>query len=163
MYLFKLHKICFDSVVLCLHFLHLIKNWIGQSQKTHRWLWSHENKVQSVKRCKEVQKSQLKRQIEASDDEWRGKRSVRRDLLHVHPYFTLARAWRSEGATCFKRIVAGCTLHKCQLSQDVQNRKMARKFFVGGNWKMNGTKSEINDIVAFLKAGPLDPNVGKPP
>ncbi|KAL6432839.1 hypothetical protein ACFW04_006300 [Cataglyphis niger] len=36
---------------------------------------------------------------------------------------------------------------------------MARKFFVGGNWKMNGTKSEINDIIAFLKKGPLDPNV----
>lgn len=36
---------------------------------------------------------------------------------------------------------------------------MGRKFFVGGNWKMNGTKSEINDIVAFLKTGPLDPNV----
>lgn len=40
---------------------------------------------------------------------------------------------------------------------------MARKFFVGGNWKMNGTKSEINDIVAFLKTGPLDPNVGTSP
>ena len=37
---------------------------------------------------------------------------------------------------------------------------MARKFFVGGNWKMNGNKKEINEIVAFLKAGPLDPNVG---
>lgn len=37
---------------------------------------------------------------------------------------------------------------------------MGRKFFVGGNWKMNGTKKEIDDIVAFLKAGPLDPNVG---
>ncbi|KAK2586892.1 hypothetical protein KPH14_009829 [Odynerus spinipes] len=36
---------------------------------------------------------------------------------------------------------------------------MGRKFFVGGNWKMNGTKKEIDDIVAFLKAGPLDPNV----
>ncbi|XP_058794943.1 triosephosphate isomerase isoform X2 [Phymastichus coffea] len=36
---------------------------------------------------------------------------------------------------------------------------MARKFFVGGNWKMNGNKKEIDDIVAFLKAGPLDPNV----
>lgn len=39
--------------------------------------------------------------------------------------------------------------------------KMVRKFCVGGNWKMNGNKKEINDIVAFLKAGPLDPNVGK--
>lgn len=37
---------------------------------------------------------------------------------------------------------------------------MGRKFFVGGNWKMNGNKKEIDDIVAFLKAGPLDPNVG---
>ncbi|KAK0166986.1 hypothetical protein PV327_004441 [Microctonus hyperodae] len=36
---------------------------------------------------------------------------------------------------------------------------MVRKFFVGGNWKMNGTKKEIDEIVAFLKAGPLDPNV----
>ncbi|KAI4486512.1 triosephosphate isomerase [Polistes fuscatus] len=36
---------------------------------------------------------------------------------------------------------------------------MGRKFFVGGNWKMNGTKKEIDEIVAFLKAGPLDPNV----
>ncbi|KAJ8666857.1 hypothetical protein QAD02_008519 [Eretmocerus hayati] len=36
---------------------------------------------------------------------------------------------------------------------------MARKFFVGGNWKMNGNKKEIDEIVAFLKAGPLDPNV----
>ncbi|XP_029660753.1 triosephosphate isomerase [Formica exsecta] len=44
-------------------------------------------------------------------------------------------------------------------SKSVRTRKMARKFFVGGNWKMNGTKSEINDIVAFLKKGPLDPNV----
>lgn len=37
---------------------------------------------------------------------------------------------------------------------------MSRKFFVGGNWKMNGDKKEIDGIVAFLKAGPLDPNVG---
>lgn len=36
---------------------------------------------------------------------------------------------------------------------------MARKFFVGGNWKMNGTRKETDEIVAFLKAGPLDPNV----
>ncbi|XP_026462948.1 triosephosphate isomerase-like [Ctenocephalides felis] len=34
-----------------------------------------------------------------------------------------------------------------------------RKFCVGGNWKMNGDKKSINDICAFLKAGPLDPNV----
>jgi len=33
-----------------------------------------------------------------------------------------------------------------------------RKFFVGGNWKMNGNKKAIDGIIGFLKAGPLDPN-----
>jgi len=33
-----------------------------------------------------------------------------------------------------------------------------RKFFVGGNWKMNGNKSEIDDIVNFMVSGDLDPN-----
>ena len=37
---------------------------------------------------------------------------------------------------------------------------MGRKFFVGGNWKMNGDKASIDKIVDFLKAGPLDPNTG---
>lgn len=32
---------------------------------------------------------------------------------------------------------------------------MGRKFVVGGNWKMNGDKKQIAEIVAFLKAGPL--------
>uniref|UniRef100_A0A1B6BWW9 Triosephosphate isomerase n=2 Tax=Clastoptera arizonana TaxID=38151 RepID=A0A1B6BWW9_9HEMI len=36
---------------------------------------------------------------------------------------------------------------------------MGRKFWVGGNWKMNGDKKSIDDIIAFLKKGPLDPNV----
>ncbi len=35
---------------------------------------------------------------------------------------------------------------------------MARKFFVGGNWKMNGNKASIDKIIEFLTAGPLDPN-----
>lgn len=43
----------------------------------------------------------------------------------------------------------------------LKNLIMDRKFFVGGNWKMNGNKKEINEIVNFLKAGPLDPNVGE--
>ena len=37
---------------------------------------------------------------------------------------------------------------------------MGRKFFVGGNWKMNGDKASIDPIIAFLKEGPLDPNTG---
>jgi triosephosphate isomerase len=35
---------------------------------------------------------------------------------------------------------------------------MGRKFFVGGNWKMNGDKAAIDGIVKFLKEGPLDKN-----
>jgi len=35
---------------------------------------------------------------------------------------------------------------------------MARKFFVGGNWKMNGDKASIDEICSWLVAGPLDPN-----
>jgi triosephosphate isomerase len=37
---------------------------------------------------------------------------------------------------------------------------MGRKFFVGGNWKMNGTKAGIDSIIDFLSKGPLDPNAG---
>ncbi|KAG8269067.1 triosephosphate isomerase [Homalodisca vitripennis] len=40
-------------------------------------------------------------------------------------------------------------------------RNMGRKFCVGGNWKMNGSKKSIDEIIQFLKTGPLDPNVAK--
>ncbi|PYZ99259.1 triose-phosphate isomerase [Gammaproteobacteria bacterium 2W06] len=33
-----------------------------------------------------------------------------------------------------------------------------RKFFVGGNWKMNGDKAAIDGIISFMKTGPLSPN-----
>lgn len=36
---------------------------------------------------------------------------------------------------------------------------MGRKFVVGGNWKMNGDKKQVAEIVETLKKGPLDPNV----
>uniref|UniRef100_A0A2C9JGN1 Triosephosphate isomerase n=1 Tax=Biomphalaria glabrata TaxID=6526 RepID=A0A2C9JGN1_BIOGL len=36
-----------------------------------------------------------------------------------------------------------------------------RKFFVGGNWKMNGDKKYIDGIVEWMTKGPLDPKVGK--
>lgn len=35
---------------------------------------------------------------------------------------------------------------------------MARKFVVGGNWKMNGDKNSINLICRNLATAPLDPN-----
>jgi len=38
---------------------------------------------------------------------------------------------------------------------------MGRKFWVGGNWKLNGDKKGIQEIVNFLKTGPLDPEAGE--
>jgi len=38
---------------------------------------------------------------------------------------------------------------------------MSRKFFVGGNWKMNGSKKVADELLSNLVKGPLDPNVGK--
>ena len=38
---------------------------------------------------------------------------------------------------------------------------MGRKFFVGGNWKMNGDKASIEGICNTLKSADTDPNVGK--
>jgi triosephosphate isomerase len=35
-----------------------------------------------------------------------------------------------------------------------------RKFFVGGNWKMNGNKNEIKSIVETLNGAPLNDNTG---
>ncbi|EAS28157.3 triosephosphate isomerase [Coccidioides immitis RS] len=35
---------------------------------------------------------------------------------------------------------------------------MARKFFVGGNFKMNGTQKSITDIITNLNSANLDPN-----
>nr|UKO95418.1 triosephosphate isomerase [Demodex canis] len=36
---------------------------------------------------------------------------------------------------------------------------MGRKFFVGGNWKMNGPKSKVDEIMNFLETEPLDSQV----
>ncbi|RZC41870.1 TIM domain containing protein [Asbolus verrucosus] len=33
---------------------------------------------------------------------------------------------------------------------------MGRKFVVGGNWKMNGDKNQISEIINFLQTGPLN-------
>jgi len=35
-----------------------------------------------------------------------------------------------------------------------------RKFFVGGNWKMNGCKASIDDLVKMLNEKGLNPNTG---
>jgi len=41
---------------------------------------------------------------------------------------------------------------------DLEDNKMVRKFFVGGNWKMNGNKGLNKEIIETLVRGPLDDN-----
>lgn len=35
-----------------------------------------------------------------------------------------------------------------------------RKFFVGGNWKMNGSKKSIEELVKLLNEKGVNPNAG---
>lgn len=37
---------------------------------------------------------------------------------------------------------------------------MTRKFFVGGNWKMNGDKKSLGELIQTMNGGKVDPNVG---
>lgn len=37
---------------------------------------------------------------------------------------------------------------------------MSRKFFVGGNWKMNGDKASLGELIKTLNSAKLDPNTG---
>ena len=37
---------------------------------------------------------------------------------------------------------------------------MERKFFVGGNWKMNGNKAKIDEIIKNLESSDLDSSTG---
>jgi len=36
-----------------------------------------------------------------------------------------------------------------------------RKFFVGGNWKMNGSKASIDELVKMLNEKGLNPKTGQ--
>lgn len=38
---------------------------------------------------------------------------------------------------------------------------MTRKFFVGGNWKMNGDKKSLGELIDTLNGAKVDPNVGE--
>lgn len=35
-----------------------------------------------------------------------------------------------------------------------------KQFFVGGNWKMNGNKSSINELIKLLNEATINPNTG---
>lgn len=46
------------------------------------------------------------------------------------------------------------------LKRQKNTANMSRKFFVGGNWKMNGDKKSLGELIQTLNAGKVDPNVG---
>merc|ERR1712055_498952 len=54
-------------------------------------------------------------------------------------------------------LVGGASL-KPDFIKIINATKSPRKFFVGGNWKLNGTKDSINKIVEFMSSGDLDPH-----
>lgn len=37
---------------------------------------------------------------------------------------------------------------------------MTRKFFVGGNWKMNGDKKSLGELIQTMNEAKVDSNVG---
>lgn len=37
---------------------------------------------------------------------------------------------------------------------------MSRKFFVGGNWKLNGDKKSLGELIQTMNGAKVDPNVG---
>merc|ERR1712142_523438 len=40
-----------------------------------------------------------------------------------------------------------------------QTANMSRKFFVGGNWKMNGDKASLGELIKTMNGALVDPNV----
>lgn len=43
-----------------------------------------------------------------------------------------------------------------------QQPAMARRFFVGGNWKMNGNKESLEQLITTLNTASLDDQTGNP-
>lgn len=58
-----------------------------------------------------------------------------------------------------------CTLlgRRCRFKSSqtsTKNAIMTRKFFVGGNWKMNGDKKSLGELIQTMNGAKVDPNVG---
>ena len=52
---------------------------------------------------------------------------------------------------------------RCKVHRSLNFAKMSvreRKFFVGGNWKMNGSYESIEAILKFLTEGNISPDTG---
>ena len=71
-------------------------------------------------------------------------------ILHVTLTFN------SQGESCRLNTATSLWSRRSKISQKMSGRK----FFVGGNWKMNGDKESIDGIIKFLNEGPLDSNTG---
>ena len=64
-------------------------------------------------------------------------------------------------------LVSGCAFvfgqdkkgNSCAV--EASNMGSERQFFVGGNWKMNGTRREIEDLLKNLEKSDLDTEVRK--
>lgn len=90
--------------------------------------------------------------INAHKEAWSEDPHVHVPCMHRVHSNTFA-VWGQEG-----RGIAGNFGRKEDWQMSMAARE--RKFFVGGNWKMNGTKPSIDGIVDFLKIGPLSQDSG---
>ncbi|CAG0920435.1 unnamed protein product [Notodromas monacha] len=80
-------------------------------------------------------------------------RMPRVELNYVPPFRMICIRLR---LTHSLRVAKQCSVVRRERFSGVSGKMANRKFFVGGNWKMNGDKKGIDGIVEFLSAGPID-------
>lgn len=84
--------------------------------------------------------------------------AVREELLKppFYKYSTLHRFIRS-----LPLVHPAACQHRLKFPRNaVETANMSRKFFVGGNWKMNGDKKSLGDLIQTMNGAKVDPNVG---
>ena len=67
---------------------------------------------------------------------------------------------RLDFSQTFHVCLSSWTVCACNICTFPQHFTMERKFFVGGNWKMNGSKEKIDGILKNLAEGSLSPSTG---
>ena len=81
-----------------------------------------------------------------------------RSEVHTHPSFP----WRSSTSLRLVPSFVRWSVNFCPqlICAAVEEFTMERKFFVGGNWKMNGSKGKIDEILKNLASNDLSPSTG---
>lgn len=84
--------------------------------------------------------------------------AVREELsnLPFYKYFALHCYTR-----CLTLVHLVACLHRFHSQRNTfESANMSRKFFVGGNWKMNGDKKSLGELIQTMNGAKVDANVG---